>query len=1131
MPIYDETGVDITTVIQKEWEALFSNEDVLPINRHETQHRLRQAIREVKEIVKHSYERRDTERKRRIQELQMSLKPCDQKQATVLRRIQKGEAINQLFEKLKALRQKRVKSGVTRIEVPMHEGIDPKVCTEWKQLDIPSDVLHHLRERNRSHFGQAAGTPFTIPPLSENLSFTGHTEAASNILRGECIYRGTDPNVTLLLRHLKQTQEVSTFTFPVQVSEEEYVGKLKAWRETTATSPSGMHLGHYKALLARHSFTEIPEDEDDEHREKREALNRKQNEMLQVHSTLLNYALERGYSYRRWQKVANTILFKEKGNIRIHRTRVIHLYEADYNLAIGVKWPQALNHAESLNLLHDGQFGSRPHRNAIDPVFLEELQLEVSRITRQEVAQTNYDATACNDRIVPNLAMLASRKFGVPSAVAHSNASTLQQARYHIRTDLGLSEEGYQHQDTAPIFGTGQGSGNSPAIWCFLSSVLYDCYDEVAIPATYCSPDRSGSFQIGMIGFVDDSNGQTNDFQVGAKTDDASKQLMDNTRHNAQQWANLLGASGGALELPKCSYHIVWWHFTKQGAPILYSDAHTFGDVSVIDPTSKEAHKLQYLSPYKAHKTLGHCKEPAGKQKKQGDVLRDNSDSLTEFLTSTSLTREEAWTFYFACYLPSVTYPFANSYFTKNQLTNIQRRAMARIIPKCCFNRHTKREVIFGPMELGGANFRHLHDQQGIGQLQLFLRHWRSHSTAGQMLKCLVHWAQYAVGVSTPILEHVQVELLHLESKWLSSVRSYLADIKAGIQLDSPGVPELEREGDSFIMDRILASKRFTSHEIRLLNYCRLYINAVTIADLTTTAGDQFDLNKLSGESSLLSTYNTWMPIKQDKPSPSVWRLWKRANTIWSSSDGVLVEPLGARIRPAHERRIQVFAQHFGHRLFIRIHQSYYICKSTGENRFQQSKRRNIHVCLPKQTVPVEVKFVGETDEWEIVQRTQIRLDSRNPISQPMTFGAYVETLDAWEIDLLRHKQCFADPMMISLELSFQFMAGSDGSERYGTHGAFGWMVSNLSGERIASGMGPSRGYRMDSYRAESSGMLSFLRFLIRMAEFTQQAASDWHGTVGTDSQSLLDRLFGKKAKTAEECYGSDILDINVLTP
>jgi hypothetical protein len=28
------------------------------------------------------------------------------------------------------------------------------------------------------------------------------------------------------------------------------------------------------------------------------------------------------------------MLFKEAGNNKIHRTRVIHLYEADYNLAI-----------------------------------------------------------------------------------------------------------------------------------------------------------------------------------------------------------------------------------------------------------------------------------------------------------------------------------------------------------------------------------------------------------------------------------------------------------------------------------------------------------------------------------------------------------------------------------------------------------------------------------------------------------------------------------------------------------------------------------------------------------------------------------------------------------------------------
>jgi hypothetical protein len=82
----------------------------------------------------------------------------------------------------------------------------------------------------------------------------------------------------------------------------------------------------------------------------------------------------------------------------------------------------------------------------IDPVFLEELQFELSRLTRRTMAQTNYDATSCYDRIIPNLAsMVTSQTYGVPKSVTASNAETLLHASYHIRTDLGLAEEGYSH--------------------------------------------------------------------------------------------------------------------------------------------------------------------------------------------------------------------------------------------------------------------------------------------------------------------------------------------------------------------------------------------------------------------------------------------------------------------------------------------------------------------------------------------------------------------------------------------------------------------------------------------------------------------------------------------------------------
>ena len=54
--------------------------------------------------------------------------------------------------------------------------------------------------------------------------------------------------------------------------------------------------------------------------------------------------------------------------------------------------------------------------------------------------------------------------------------------------------------------------------------------------------------------------------------------------------------------------------------------------------------------------------------------------------------------------------------------------------------------------------------------------------------------------------------------------------------------------------------------------------------------------------------------------------------------------------------------------------------------------------------------------------------------------------------------------------------------------------------------MGPARGRTLHSYRAEAYGMLSLLRFLLRIKEFT-----DMHepltGVIATDSQGVLDTL------------------------
>jgi hypothetical protein len=183
-------------------------------------------------------------------------------------------------------------------------------------------------------------------------------------------------------------------------------------------------------------------------------------------------------------------------------------------MVLGLKWRTALYQAEAQHTLNEGQYGLRPRRNAVDPVMIEELQFELSRITRRMFLQTNYDATACYDRIIPNLAALVSQKYGVHAKVTQLNARTLKAAKYKVRTEMGISETSYHHEEEEPIYGMGQGADNASMAWGFLSCTLFDMYEKKATPATYCNPDRSNPIILAMIGFVDDSNGQVNRFML-----------------------------------------------------------------------------------------------------------------------------------------------------------------------------------------------------------------------------------------------------------------------------------------------------------------------------------------------------------------------------------------------------------------------------------------------------------------------------------------------------------------------------------------------------------------------------------------------------------------------------------------
>ena len=165
--------------------------------------------------------------------------------------------------------------------------------------------------------------------------------------------------------------------------------------------------------------------------------------------------------------------------------------------------------------------------------------------------------------------------------------------------------------------------------------------------------------------------------------------------------------------------------------------------------------KFQHLSAYTAHNALGCYKEPAGNQQAAAKHLIANSNRHARQLATSPLNWKESWTYYHSVYLPSVSYSLPVSHIPPTTLAEIQAPAIGTFLPKCGYNRNMLRVVVFGPQEYGGMGFRQLNVEQGAGQIDYFLKFWRTDCEAGSLLRIALSWSQVMAGVSWPILQNV----------------------------------------------------------------------------------------------------------------------------------------------------------------------------------------------------------------------------------------------------------------------------------------------------------------------------------------------------------------------------------------
>jgi hypothetical protein len=125
------------------------------------------------------------------------------------------------------------------------------------------------------------------------------------------------------------------------------------------------------------------------------------------------------------------------------------------------------------------------------------------------------------------------------------------------------------------------------------------------------------------------------------------------------------------------------------------------------------------------------------------------------------------------------------------------------------------------------------------------------------------------------------------------------------LNVNTPAIPKLQRMYDIHLMDMIQNSQQFTASEVRHLNYCRLFLKAITLSDITHTTGTRLDGSKLDGAPSIYSSSRIGKSINQERLSDKEWKLWRRASLLWSDENGTLHEPLGPWILHPKEQHMR----------------------------------------------------------------------------------------------------------------------------------------------------------------------------------------------------------------------------------
>ena len=544
--------------------------------------------------------------------------------------------------------------------------------------------------------------------------------------------------------------------------------------------------------------------------------------------------------------------------------------------------------------IHPSAYGSVPGRTAHGAVLHKLLAIEQTKNLKHNGALFECDAKGCYDRIIPAFTAVHTRRLGLEKQVTATIVGSLQDSDRHIGTKTGISDNSIRSTKTEPLFGIGQGSGAGPALWLAHLVVMMKAFDSVCNGITVQSPDGEIKHKSGCTGYVDDCNVITK--STGGNC--TIEEVQDMITSDAQWWEKLLYTNGGKLELTKCFWYMVYWKW-KAGSASLTKMKEKRTAMRLIQSETREQIVINQKDIDDPVKVLGINVPINGKWEKEFRRWNALSRQYAGVVRRAQLNRQCGNMVYHSLWLPKVKYIAGIVNFKKKQWNNIQSPILNECLACSGYNRRMPRAVVFGPAQYGGMGWEEINTTAMYEATNLALKHLKRDDDVGKLIKINIETTQLLAGVGTPVLE-LNTCIKYLEDSWIMTLHNHLINTGMHLVTQDTWVPNIQRVNDNIIMDMVQGY--FSPNELRFINQCRLYLQALSIADITTLDGRSIteEAWNVRRTKSFKESRLHWP--EQRRPSRQAIVTWRKALAHTGHRNRRLSEPLGKWLRTPYKK-------------------------------------------------------------------------------------------------------------------------------------------------------------------------------------------------------------------------------------